>query len=688
MDNSFKLEQAHLKMVHETLQNTLDEIEPLLSANADQAKNFKRTAGKETALNFDSYADNLDTFATIETMNKQIDAFNNKQTQLQSMKARVLRLLPAPYFARIDLQYPDESEKIPFYIGAAGFSPTPEEPMIIDWRSPIADLYYNNQIGATSYIANDRQIGVTVDTRRQFLLHDDVLEDIFDTDVAIQDPLLVKTLQANKDSQMTSITATIQKEQNVIIRDTTSRALLVNGIAGSGKTSVVLQRIAYLLYHYRENLVAKDMLLLTPNPLFTNYIQQVLPSLGEESPLQMTFNQLLGTFNSSKFTAKTSHVQTLAQKLDNLTLTKDDFRNIRLNDDAIFTQNDIKDLFDQTSATLPLDRRITALTTVMTSQIEQKIAIESKDGKIQSELSDLTDSQQEKIFGRLISPNSDIAVHNATKKMLQWHYRNLLKQIAQKNWLNSSHIVKNTLHVETINQLDYSYTRLKLLNLAQKKLRFAMVDEIQDYSIDQIIFLITAFPKANWTLVGDQFQSILATENPLTFDNLKDIFEQHKIKVTQRNLYTSYRSSGAITKAFISHGAPGLIEKITTVQTGGVLPQWIESQNTDALIDNLRKQIEKFNTDELSAIITDNSALASLINDKIKQVVLGSNAEKLPANGVVALPLTLAKGLEFDNVIIANLNTEYYQDSQFGENRIYTAFSRASKQLIINQVLN
>ncbi|GEO64505.1 HelD family protein [Companilactobacillus nantensis] len=688
MDNSFKLEQAHLKMVHETLQNTLDEIEPLLSANADQAKNFKRTAGKETALNFDSYADNLDTFATIETMNKQIDAFNNKQTQLQSMKARVLRLLPAPYFARIDLQYPDESEKIPFYIGAAGFSPTPEEPMIIDWRSPIADLYYNNQIGATSYIANDRQIGVTVDTRRQFLLHDDVLEDIFDTDVAIQDPLLVKTLQANKDSQMTSITATIQKEQNVIIRDTTSRALLVNGIAGSGKTSVVLQRIAYLLYHYRENLVAKDMLLLTPNTLFTNYIQQVLPSLGEESPLQMTFDQLLGTFNSSKFTAQTSHVQILAQRLDNLTLTKDDFSNIRLNDDAIFTQNDIKDLFDQTSATLSLDRRITALTTVMTSQIEQKIATESNDGKIQSELSDLTDSQQEKIFGRLITPSSDIAVHSATKKMLQWRYRNLLKQIAQKNWLNLSHIVKNTLHVETINQLDYSYTRLKLLNLAQKKLRFAMVDEIQDYSLDQIIFLITAFPKANWTLVGDQFQSILATENPLTFDNLKDIFEQHKIKVTQRNLYTSYRSSGAITKAFISHGAPGLIEKITTVQTGGVLPQWIESHNTDALIDNLRKQIEEFNTDELSAIITDDSALASLIKDKIKQVVLGSNAEKLPANGVVALPLTLAKGLEFDNVIIANLNTEYYQDSQFGENRIYTAFSRASKQLIINQVLN
>jgi Superfamily I DNA and RNA helicases len=280
MDNSFQSEQKHLTMVHQTLQATLTSIEPLLANNAEQAKDFKKTVGKETALNFDSYADNLDTFAAIETMNKQIDSFNNKQTQLQNTKARVLRLLPAPYFARIDLKYPDETTSIPFYIGSAGFSPTPEEPMIIDWRSPIADLYYNNQIGATHYLANERKIDVSVDKRRQFILHNDVLENLFDTDVALQDPLLIKTLQANKNSQMSSITATIQKEQNVIIRDTDSPALLVNGIAGSGKTSVVLQRIAYLLYRYRENLVANEMLLLTPNQLFTDYIKQVFTKFG------------------------------------------------------------------------------------------------------------------------------------------------------------------------------------------------------------------------------------------------------------------------------------------------------------------------------------------------------------------------------------------------------------------------
>lgn len=690
MDKTFALEQKHLTMVHQTLQETLAKIEILLSDNANQAKDFKKTAGKETALNFDSYADNLDTFAAIETMNKQIDSFNNKQSQLQNTKSSVTRLLPAPYFARIDLKYPDETESIPFYIGSAGFSPTPEEPMIIDWRSPITDLYYNNKIGKTHYVANERTIDVTVATRRQFLLHNAVLEDVFDTDVAIQDPLLVKTLQANKNSQMSSITATIQQEQNIIIRDTKSPALLVNGIAGSGKTSVVLQRIAYLLYRYRDNLVSSDMLLLTPNTLFTNYINQVLPSLGEKSPLQMTFAQLMTTFinKSMPFESDTSHVQELANKLDDLVLTVADFKNITLNNVTIFSQADIKQFFEQTSKAMSLTKRITALSSILTAEIESRIEHASKDGKFQAELSDLTDSQQEKIFGRLISPSSDLAVQKATKRMLLWRNRKLLKQIDQKAWLNISQIIKSVLNTHKINSLDYTFTRLKLLDLAQKNLRFVMIDEIQDYPLDQILFLLTAFPKAHWTLVGDQFQSILESSHPLTFNNLMGLFESHHIAVTQRNLYTSYRSSGAITKAFIKHGSPDLIDKVNTIQIGGKEPELIENQDFESLLINLKSEIKQLDNGELSAIITSDLHLAQAIHDQIKQTVLGTTAEKLPASGIIVLPLTLAKGLEFDNVIIADVNSKYYLDTQFGQNRLYTAFSRASRTLIINSIVD
>ncbi|WP_125588382.1 HelD family protein [Companilactobacillus jidongensis] len=688
MDNTFKSEQAHLTMVYQTLENTLNSIDKLLADNADTAKNFKKSVGKETALNFDSYADNLDTFAAIETMNKQIDYYNSKQDQLQDTRSRVTRLLPAPYFARIDLKYPDETETIPFYIGSAGFSKTPEDPMILDWRSPIADLYYNNKIGPTEYLANNRKIEVSVDKRRQFLLHDDILQDIFDTDVAIQDPLLVKTLQEHKNSQMSSITSTIQKEQNVIIRDTTSPVLLVNGIAGSGKTSVVLQRIAYLLYRYRDNLISNEVLILTPNTLFTNYINQVLPSLGEESPLQMTFKQLLEQFTNTKikFNSNVSHVQKLADLLNKLELSSRDFKNIKLNGNNIFTQDSIKELFDKTPNNLSLDKRVSALTSVMVSQIEDSIERDSKDGKIQAKLSDLSDTQQDQIFGKIISPNSDLTFQRATKKMLQWKNKKLLKQLKQKTWLNITQIIKTVLKDNHINQLDYIYTCLKLLNLTRKNLKFAMIDEIQDYSMDQIIFLITAFPKARWTLVGDQFQSIRESNDPLTFADLKKAFESHHLSVIQRNLYTSYRSSGTITDAFVKHGSVELAAKINAIQVGGNKPKFISNNGLNQLLANLKTQLHNIDNTELSAVVTSNLTLAETIHDKIKQTVLGTDSERLPAKGTIVLPLTLAKGLEFDNVIVADINSDYYKDTRFGENRIYTVFSRASKILIVNSI--
>lgn len=485
---------------------------------------------------------------------------------------------------------------------------------------------------------------------------------------------------------MGSITATIQKEQNVIIRDTDSRVLLVNGIAGSGKTSVVLQRIAYLLYKYRTKLTSDDVLLLTPNVLFTNYINQVLPSLGEESPLQMTFDQLLGSFNNSQlsFTAKNSHIQQLSQQLSEFDLTADSFKNIKLNGKLVFDKATIKQYFDQTPKSMSLDKRITALTSVLINQVENGIEIDSKNGKIQAELTNLTDSEQEQIFGRIISPNSDTAFKNATKRMLQWRNQKLLKQLEQKNWLNINQIIKAVLQIEQINQLDYAFTKLQLLNLARKNLKFVMIDEIQDYSLDQVLFLITAFPNAQWTLVGDQFQSIHNSQDPLTFETLKHIFEKHNIKVTQRNLYTSYRSSGEITKAFVKHGSPELLQKINIIQVGGKKPSFVDNNDLEQLIKNLKSQIKQFDHDELSAIITSDSHLADSLNKRIDNIVLGTTTDTLPESGIVVLPLALAKGLEFDNVIVADIDSMYYRDKQFGENRIYTAFSRASKNLIVN----
>lgn len=688
-DKTFQAEQNHLQEVYDTLQSTFELIDKSLKENAKTAREFKQDSGKRTALNFDSYADNLDTFAAMETMNKQIDYYNLKQEQMETTKNKITRFLPAPYFARIDLKYPDESQEIPFYIGSAGFSPTPEDPMILDWRSPIADLYYNNKMGQTSYLANNRDVEVSVDTRRQFLLHQNKLDDIFDSDVAIQDPLLVKTLQENKSNQMGSITATIQSEQNVIIRDTDSQALLVNGIAGSGKTSVVLQRIAYLLYRYRENLVADDVLLLTPNCLFTTYINRILPSLGEESPRQMTFQQLLDQFVDTKteFEGNRSHVELLSQELPKLELDTNNFRNIKLNGKLLFGKTTIKKYFDQTPKTLTLKKRLTALTSTLISILENTIQRDSLSDEKQAELSELTESQQEKIFGKTITPSSDKQVQQATKLMLQWQFRKVSKVLSNMSWLNLPTIVDNLTKTNTKNKLDYAYANLYLKNLTNKSLRFVMIDEIQDYSLDQIKFLISAYPKASWTLVGDEFQSIQDSKTPLTFDQLKKVFEAHSIKVKQRDLVTSYRSSGPITKTFVSYGSPELINKVKIIQTNGENPQLFQSSDEDELFENIKSQIEQFSLNKLSAIITSETKESQNIVKYLDNpnIMVASDRSNLPEKGIVVLPLTLAKGLEFDNVIIANVNNSYYT-GKVGSNRLYTAFSRASKKLFINSI--
>ena len=185
--------------------------------------------------------------------------------------------------------------------------------MVYDWRSPIASLFYNNDLGHSSYLVNQNQIEVMIHERRQFIIKKDQLLHFFDTSVAIQDDVLLDALEQSETSEMKAITATIQSEQNTIIRDTTSQNILVNGVAGSGKTSTIMQRIAYLLYQYRNQLSADDLLILSPNHQFIDYIGKVLPSLGEKNPLNVTMIQLVDQLFLGNVESEKAYFQRITQ---------------------------------------------------------------------------------------------------------------------------------------------------------------------------------------------------------------------------------------------------------------------------------------------------------------------------------------------------------------------------------------
>ena len=297
---TFKEEQAHLSLTVEKLKKMERELEEKIDSIAAQAAAEKREIRENLALNFDGDTESMETYIEFEVMNHTIDRYNITRDAAQEELTRVKHLLKAPYFAKVQLRYEPDEEPEEYYIGSAGISENVVEPLVIDWRSPVAETYYNQDNGQTFYTVDGHRIDVELLLRRQFVLSGDRLQSFFDTQIAIEDPLLIRSLTRQRSDKMQAITATIQKEQNAVVRHENVPVLLVNGIAGSGKTSVLLQRIAWLFYRQRDTLRPDEVVLMTLNPIFRSYIDQVLPDMGEMNPVSLTWTEFLSMAGVSK----------------------------------------------------------------------------------------------------------------------------------------------------------------------------------------------------------------------------------------------------------------------------------------------------------------------------------------------------------------------------------------------------
>ncbi|HAM14451.1 MAG TPA: DNA helicase, partial [Eggerthellaceae bacterium] len=240
MDPVFDEEQRHLSDTYAKLERIERELRAQLDADLAEALADKDDMFDDLVLNQDADIQ-LETLAELEAMNRIIEGYNISADINTEKLRRAQLLLRSPYFAKVRLQFPNAEAPKDIYIGAGGMTDEKRRHFIVDWRSPVAEVYYNQANGPTSYRANGRTIQVDLQLRRQFDLSRDKLHAYFDTTVAIEDPLLLASLSKRRTAQLTAITTTIQKEQNTVIRHDDVPALLVHGIAGSGKTSVLLQ---------------------------------------------------------------------------------------------------------------------------------------------------------------------------------------------------------------------------------------------------------------------------------------------------------------------------------------------------------------------------------------------------------------------------------------------------------------
>ncbi|MCB7039236.1 HelD family protein [Eggerthella sinensis] len=691
-DPVFEEEQQHLSDTYAKLQTMGHDLLAKMEKNSKSAAEDKLAMTDELTVNLASYADAMETYADFATVNRVIDAYNLAQTVDAEKLTSIQVLLKQPYFAKVTLQLKPGQEPKDLYIGTAGISDENYRRLVVDWRSPVAEVYYNQENGPTSYVANGRAINVDLKLRRQFDIEADTLNAYFDTSVAIQDTMLLASLSKRRTAQMQAITATIQKEQNLVIRHEDVPSLLVNGIAGSGKTSVLMQRIAYLFYQQRDELDPSQVFLITPNPVFQRYVDNVLPDLGERNPQLLTWDEFLQGVMPPERTggqapASLDTLERIDEACATFTFDDHDFKDIHCEGERFITVGQILQVAGKF-------RNIPAgphLVTLMREELEQRVMSRLKQlatsEKVLDEISLLSPDEQVELFRETFNPHDEDEVRAVAQQFVDARYAGALEAVRRDDWLRIDRIGMRLLGVENLTAVEWLYLKMALTGLGNPDAKYVMIDEVQDYTVAQLAVLARYFKRAHFLLLGDENQAI----NPgtATFAEIRALFERVRGPLEECRLMTSYRSTPEITSLFarlLDHAERVRISSIQREETAPVILACADEQEYDR---ELRRVIAEASDDDgLTAVVVPQKHAAKQLQKKLEQ--LGDSAPQLidanatlPQCGVVLVPLKLAKGLEFDHVIVPDASERVFPDNALTRRRLYTTISRATRSITL-----
>ena len=564
-----------------------------------------------------------------------------------------------PYFGRIDFKTEDEVIKV--YVGIYGFN-YENRNYIFDWRAPISNLFYDYGIGKAKYEAPIGTINGDIILRRQYKIENGTIERIIESEININDEMLQEVLSNNSSDKMKNIVTTIQKEQNEIIRDTSNKYMIIQGVAGSGKTSVALHRIAYLLYK-EKNLSYSNILIFSPNDIFTEYISDVLPELGERNVLNTTFNDLLEQY-LKKFAKLEKFSDFLEKVYEN---------NIKPN--YIFDRHEL-DYFIQD---------------YIKSHIFHRNINVAKEMFNKFELNDLLLNKYKKLS--LMERISNLAEYlcNKLNVSIRKNKRKIENLIISELGISLDPVsifleflkVKG-IEKEIINKIDYEdleyiiYIYFELNGYPyNSNIKHVVIDEAQDYSELQFYILRKCFEKAYFTILGDVNQAINPYCQYNSLEELSDVFSDGYKYIELNN---TYRSSPEILD--YSNTILG-IKNIKSIRSSNGIPvkHYNNNENVDEIVKNIQYIYE--HGFKNVAIITKNSAETNKMYNKLMKKNTEYNFTKnmIKKDCISIMPSYLAKGLEFDGVIIYNDINDMYNDDE--KKLYYVAVTRAQHGLFV-----
>lgn len=594
--------------------------------------------------------------------------------------AEFTKLKESPYFGKVNFEDNGYAEQI--YVGRYGLTPEGSfDAAVVDWRAPVASLFYKGTLGETSYKSPDGEVPVDILARRQIMIKKGKLEGFFDSDVDVKDDILQMILSSNADEKLKDIVMTIQKEQDEIIREERMKVVVVNGVAGSGKTTIALHRVAYLLYNFREQLGDK-VLILGPNDIFIDYIRDVLPTLGESNVNQQTFahfamneiglNESVVDFtayleevlkgneeviNEIKYKAGEEFIAVLDKKCEELENNYFEFEPVKFFDEEVVSLDEINELFEKHYKYMPLFRRSQKIKRVIISKLKDKRdeLVRNLNAEVKDKLASLSEEQLA-IEQNNIEFQRRLRVREIVGELMV-QKDNLAHWIDNKNIVD---IYKEFTNTEQLSYLDLPAILYMMIKLDGKKtkhdIKHIVIDEAQDYSMLQFIVLKELTGCRSYTIVGDANQRLIKVEEEPAMLKLKSLFGGF---VKNYALNKSYRSTFQIMEY-----ASKLLDEnaiVPFVRKGKYDVEEVNINDKDDLIDTILETLEDYddeNYDNIAIITKDKEDLKKIAPElkKFTKLLAFDREEVMYRGGKVIVPSYYAKGLEFDGVIIVNFD--------------------------------
>lgn len=686
-------EAAYLSLTLETLWQKIREIQAKIAGNEKDIENMHDYFWENYA-EFDEYG-----YEIYDNNNALKSRFREREAY-QKEKMRYERMLDSPYFGRVDFCYEGEDASEVYYIGIGNLAKSrAADPYVFDWRAPVSGLFYDYDKGKAQYEAPAGIIKGEITKKKQYKIKNGKLLYVLESEMNIDDEILQQALLEHANASLKSIVTTIQREQNQVIRDQNHRILAVQGCAGSGKTSVALHRIAYLLYHNRKNLNASQILILSPNSIFADYISRILPELGEENICELTLddfayhslkeygeaedrydeieksfyvkeqeaflaaNGLMPSTKESDYKQTKGYIEELNAFILELEwelveLKDFHYKNMRLN------ASELSDLFYERFSETPILNRMDKIGEYL---IDAEETLRSKTMK---------EEEKQEIFDRLCRMYE-------TKNLLEIYNRFL-----EKSGREPLEVSDGILRYEDVYPLLYLKNEVSEVK-RQREVRHLVIDEMQDYTYLQYVLIDRLFD-CPMTILGDKVQTMAEKrQDVLAF--LPKIFGKHVHCVYMNK---SYRSTSEIMDF-----ANGLLGERTmqTIERHGEAPSVFRAETRKAMYQKLAEDlqhattpkecvkkgcpegiqhatapkervkkgcqddaVEKKTADTL-AVLCLNADHAKRVFAELKQMDFGFEISFLTKDsmrfnkGISVMPFYLAKGLEFDAVFVPDL---------------------------------